>query len=62
MLLALLGDSVEIVNGQYPGGSSADSPVPESVAYYLSPWGYGIFALCVFALLVFAVTRLNVDR
>jgi hypothetical protein len=61
MFLNLLANA-EIVDGRYPGGSSLSNPVPESVAFYASPYGYGAMALVFFILVVFAITRLNVDR
>ncbi len=60
MFLNLLAS--EIVDGRYPGGASALDPVPEAVAFYASPYGYGAMALAFFALTIFALTRLNIDR
>jgi hypothetical protein len=50
------------VNGSYPGGASATDPAPEAIAFYASPLGYAIVAMTISLLLVWAVTRLNVDR
>ncbi len=38
------------------------NPVPEQVGFYLSPIAYGIAAFLFMALLLFLVSRLNVDR
>lgn len=62
MFTNLLAESVDLVNGKYPGGSSLDNPVPPDVAYYLPPYGYGIALFLVLAVALFAVTRLNIDR
>ncbi len=61
MFLGLLAIG-EIVDGHYPGGASAGDPVPVDIAYYTSPVGYGLFAVAVLAALLFAITRLNIDR
>jgi len=62
MFLNLLANATEIVDGKYPGGSSDLNPVPESVAFYASPYGYGAMALVFFVATAFAITRLNIDR
>lgn len=62
MFTSLLAEGAEIVNGTYPGGASANDPVPESVAYYGSDITYGILMFLALAALLFLVTRLNVDR
>jgi len=62
MFLNLLANSAEIVDGKYPGGSSVLNPVPESVAFYASPYGYGAMALVFFLAVAFALSRLNMDR
>lgn len=60
--LHLIAESVEMVDGAYPGGSGANNPVPPDVAYYLSPPAYGIFGIVVLVGLLWLVTRLNADR
>ncbi len=62
MFLTLLANATEIVNGAYPGGSGADNPVPTNIATYGTDWTYMAIAFIVFGSLVFAITRLNVDR
>lgn len=62
MFSALIAEASEIVNGTYPGGASADDPVPVDTAYYSSPWGYGITAMVVLAAALWLVTRLNRER
>ncbi len=60
--LNLIAEVTHVPGTTYPGGASASNPVPEQTAYYLPPVGYGIFAFLVLAGLLFAVTRLNIDR
>ena len=62
MLTFLIANSAELVNGAYPGGASADDPVPSNVAYYGNDILYGVLGFIALASLVFLVTRLNVDR
>lgn len=62
MFLTLLANANEIVNGTYPGGASANDPVPTNVEFYGTEWTYMAIAFVVFCSAVFAVSRLNVDR
>ncbi|MGB3673054.1 MAG: hypothetical protein WA988_01280 [Candidatus Nanopelagicales bacterium] len=62
MFLTLLANATEIVNGKYPGGASADDPVPTNIEFYGTEWEYMAFAFIAFAAVLFAITRLNVDR
>ncbi len=60
--LVMLAEVAHVPGTPYVGGASASDPVPEQTAYYLNPIGYGIFALVVLLVMLFAVTRLNIDR
>lgn len=62
MFYKLIANTAEIVNGTYPGGASANDPVPENVAYYGNDIMYGVLGFLALASLLFLVTRLNVDR
>ena len=62
MFVALLAEATEIVNGTYPGGASATDPVPVQVQTYGTEWLYGLYALIFLGLLLFGVSRLNVER
>jgi hypothetical protein len=62
MFLNWIAEAAEPVNGVYPGGANASDPVPTSVAYYANEWVYGGLMFATLALLVFLVTRLNIDR
>ena len=62
MLLYLATEGVEHVNEAYPGGSGPDNPVPQNVAYYLGPYGYGIAGFLFLCLLLYVTMRLNADR
>ena len=47
MFLDLLANASEMVNGTYPGGASADDPVPTNVAYYgMSGSTWRLLSLC----------------
>lgn len=62
MFLTLLANANEIVNGVYPGGASADDPVPTNVEFYGTEWTYMAIAFVAFCAVLFTITRLNVDR
>lgn len=62
MFLSLIANATEIVDGRYPGGASADDPVPVDVAFYGTEWSYMALTFIVFLAVAFAISRLNVDR
>lgn len=63
MFVALLAEATELTaGGTYPGGASLEDPVPEQVQAYGNEWLYGAYALVFLLLLLFLITRLNVER
>ncbi len=52
----------EVVNGHLPGGASATDTVPGNIEHFTTPNGYGIFAFATLAIMLFLVTRMNIDR